>query len=114
MTSVCCPDLVAKTLRTLTKFSTWIPPGFLFETDILEDLTTKFFPYPAFRNPCLECLIEIVTISDQRYTSQIRSLFTALLDQLMSMITADQGMSYGPCPIASPLSPISSSRLRTV
>ena len=83
-------DLVAKTLRTLTKFSTWIPPGFLFETDILEDLTTKFFPYPAFRNPCLECLIEIVTISDQRYTSQIRSLFTALLDQLMSMITADQ------------------------
>ena len=44
------PSLLNVTLQTLQRFLTWIPLGYIFETSLINLLTTKFFPVPMFRN----------------------------------------------------------------
>ena len=49
----------------------WIPFGYIFETDIVEKLINNFFTVPAFRNDTLPCLVEIAGLkiedSDPKY-----------------------------------------------
>ncbi len=42
-------SLLLTTLKTLERFLTWIPLGYIFETPLLECLVTKFFPHQDFR-----------------------------------------------------------------
>jgi exportin-1 len=42
-------SLLIATLRTLERFLSWIPLGYIFETPLLGVLITKFFPVPFFR-----------------------------------------------------------------
>eukprot|EP01117_Protostelium_nocturnum_P011324 TRINITY_DN4108_c0_g1_i1.p1 TRINITY_DN4108_c0_g1~~TRINITY_DN4108_c0_g1_i1.p1 ORF type:complete len:1068 (-),score=171.31 TRINITY_DN4108_c0_g1_i1:50-3253(-) len=57
------PSLLLVTLQTLLRFLNWIPLGYLFETNLVEKLCTKFLPVPIFRNAALECLGEIGSLS---------------------------------------------------
>jgi exportin-1 len=40
------PSLLNVTLQTLQRFLTWIPLGYIFETQLLSTLINKFFPVP--------------------------------------------------------------------
>lgn len=42
-------SLLLATLQTLQRFLTWIPLGYIFETNLTTALITKFLPVPAFR-----------------------------------------------------------------
>ena len=42
-------SLLLATLNTLQKFLSWIPVGYIFETNLVPGLITKFLPQPAFR-----------------------------------------------------------------
>lgn len=42
-------SLLIATLKTLERFLSWIPLGYIFETSLLGTLISKFFPVPAFR-----------------------------------------------------------------
>lgn len=42
-------SLLLATLKTLERFLSWIPLGYIFETQLLVCLVNKFFPAPAFR-----------------------------------------------------------------
>lgn len=46
-------SLLTATLRTLQRFLTWIPLGYIFETSLIEGLVVKFLPTEAFRNDTL-------------------------------------------------------------
>jgi exportin-1 len=56
--------LLTVTLQTLLRFLSWIPLGFIFETDLIETLVTKFLAASVFRNDTLSCLSEIAQFRD--------------------------------------------------
>ncbi|RKO97956.1 hypothetical protein CXG81DRAFT_9513 [Caulochytrium protostelioides] len=53
------PSLIKATLATLHRFLNWIPLGYIFETDIISILHSRFLSERAFRNITLKCLTEI-------------------------------------------------------
>ncbi|KAI8910419.1 CRM1 C terminal-domain-containing protein [Gorgonomyces haynaldii] len=53
------PSLIAATLHTLLRFLNWIPLGYIFETDLISVLCTRFFEVAMFRNVTMKCLTEI-------------------------------------------------------
>ena len=55
------PPLLLVTLETLLRFLSWIPLGYIFETNMVNTLIETFFTVPMFRNVTLRCLTEIGT-----------------------------------------------------
>ncbi|CAF5218144.1 unnamed protein product, partial [Rotaria magnacalcarata] len=53
------PPLLLVTLETLLRFLSWIPLGYIFETNMVNTLIETFFTVPMFRNVTLRCLTEI-------------------------------------------------------
>ena len=53
------PPLLLVTLETLLRFLSWIPLGYIFETNMVNTLIDTFFTVPMFRNVTLRCLTEI-------------------------------------------------------
>ncbi|KAG7366980.1 CRM1 C terminal-domain containing protein [Nitzschia inconspicua] len=77
-------SLLRVTLQTLQRFLTWIPLGFIFQTNLIDILLNKFFPVDQFRNDALDCLTEIGTLQDldPQYDPLFRQLFTGFLQRL--------------------------------
>ena len=63
--------LVKSCLKTFASFLSWIPFGYIFETDIVEKLLNNLFVVPSFRNDTLPWLVEIAGLkideSDPKY-----------------------------------------------
>ncbi|KAF9188580.1 Karyopherin transporter [Haplosporangium sp. Z 767] len=57
------PSLIKATLNTLLRFLNWIPLGYIFETNLVENLRSRFLDVPQFRNVTLRCLTEIGSLS---------------------------------------------------
>ena len=51
-------ELVRATLDTLAVYLTWVPLGYIFESNLLEILL-QLFPQAPFRNLALQCLTEV-------------------------------------------------------
>ncbi|VEU38479.1 unnamed protein product [Pseudo-nitzschia multistriata] len=88
------PSLLRVTLKTLQRFLTWIPLGFIFQTNLIETLLNKFFPVPLFRNHALDCLTEIGTLQDlePQYDPLFRGLFTTFLQRLRDIFAPDMDL----------------------
>lgn len=88
------PSLLAVTLQTLQRFLTWIPLGFIFQTQLIEALLNKFFPEPMFRNDALECLTEIgnLTDLDPQYDPLFRKLFAQFITKLGAIFTPETAL----------------------
>ncbi len=54
--------LIKSCLKTFASFLSWIPYGYIFETNIIELLLNHFFCNPSFRNDTLPCLVEIASL----------------------------------------------------
>ena len=52
------PSLIKATLATLHAFLSWIPLGYIFESNLVEVLLT-LFPQAPLRNAALQCLTEV-------------------------------------------------------
>jgi exportin-1 len=85
------PSLLSVTLQTLQRFLTWVPLGFIFQTNIIDVLVNRFFPVPVFRNEALDCLAEIGSLSDlePQYDPLFRSLFTKFLTRLADIFSPE-------------------------
>ena len=85
------PSLLRVTLRTLQRFLTWIPLGFIFQTSLINALVNKFFPAPLFRNEALDCLSEIgvLTELDAQYDPLFRQMFAGFLTRLGEIFTPE-------------------------
>ena len=88
------PTLLRVTLKTLQRFLTWIPLGFIFQTNLIEVLLNKFFPEPIFRNNALDCLTEIGTLQDlePQYDPLFRELFTTFLQRLRDIFAPEMDL----------------------
>ena len=54
------------TLETLLRFLSWIPLGYIFETNMVNTLIGTFLTVPMFRNVTLRCLTEIGMLNMKR------------------------------------------------
>lgn len=89
------PSLLKVTLQTLQRFLTWIPLGFIFQTNLVDALLNKFFPEPMFRNDTLDCLTEIGNLKDldPQYDPLFRKLFSGFLQRLGVMFTSETNLA---------------------
>jgi exportin-1 len=99
------PSLIKATLETLLRFLNWIPlglfqptvslapacsldrppTGYIFETDIIDQLVGKFLEVYEFRNIALKCLSEIGAL---QLTAAFDSRFVILFSMVMTKINA--------------------------
>ena len=89
------PSLLKVTLKTLQRFLTWIPLGFIFQTNLIDALLDKFFPEPMFRNDTLDCLTEIGSLSElePQYDPLFRKLLERFLVRLGEMFSNDTNLA---------------------
>ncbi|KAA8495821.1 Protein EXPORTIN 1A [Porphyridium purpureum] len=79
-------SLVCQSLQTLEKFLMWIPLGYIYETDLIEDLI-KFFGVPYLRNASLRCMVEIGSLNvTTMYAVQIKTLLVNFMKTLVSFV----------------------------
>lgn len=88
------PSLLTVTLQTMQRFLTWIPLGFIFETNVMEVLVNKFFATQVFRNEALDCLTEIAYLTDldAQYDPLFRRFFVNFLARLGAIFKPDQDL----------------------
>lgn len=85
------PSLVQATLETLLRFCNWIPLGYIFETNLISLLRTRFLEVPEFRNITLQCLTEIGGLQtggpgSNNYDEQLVKMFTEVLTTISTII----------------------------
>eukprot|EP01012_Entosiphon_sulcatum_P019589 TRINITY_DN24503_c0_g1_i1.p1 TRINITY_DN24503_c0_g1~~TRINITY_DN24503_c0_g1_i1.p1 ORF type:complete len:1057 (-),score=290.97 TRINITY_DN24503_c0_g1_i1:3-3173(-) len=80
--------LVQQTLKTLIPFLSWIPIGYIFETQLIDLLGGRLFPVPECRNLALRCLTEIASldVGVQQYHPQFLKLFAGMMAQLKTTL----------------------------
>ncbi|CAO3686094.1 unnamed protein product [Rhizopus stolonifer] len=80
-------SLIKATLETLLKFVHWVPAAYIFETDLIQTLQSKFFEIPQFRNATLKCFTEISAIKiNPSYYEVICSMFISIMTTTNIMV----------------------------
>jgi len=89
------PRLLKVTLQTLQRFLTWIPLGFIFQTNLVDTLLNNFFPEPLFRNETLDCLTEIGGLADlePEYDPTFCKLFSSFLARLGNVFSPETDLA---------------------
>ena len=81
--------LIKATLKALLGFLTWIPPQYIFETELIPALL-RFFAIPAFSSDSLKCLTEIASIPNNPPNPKSLQLqfemINGVLDRLFHLI----------------------------
>ena len=85
--------LIASTLDTLLRFMNWIPYGYIFETQLIDLLISKFLAVPMFRNVTLKCLSEIAGLMVPNYSDTFVKLFVQTVEQIDQIINPTMNMS---------------------
>jgi len=88
------PSLVAATLEALLRFLRWIPFGYIFETNLVENLRTRFLAAPQTRNITLKCLTEIggLAVPGDEYNDRFVNLFRSVLQTIGTMVPYDPSL----------------------
>ncbi|GMF52277.1 unnamed protein product [Phytophthora fragariaefolia] len=84
--------LLQITLQTLLRFLSWIPLGFIFETDLIKILVTKFLATGVFRNDTISCLSEIAQLRDvpEQYNNVYVQLYMGVLNEVGKILPPGQ------------------------
>ncbi|KAJ1845638.1 Karyopherin transporter, partial [Coemansia sp. RSA 2708] len=81
------PSLILATLETLLRFLSWIPFGYIFEMDLINNLCTRFLQPPVTRNVTIKCLTEIGSLDcGNEYREQLVNLFTLTVAGLREIL----------------------------
>ncbi|ORY34532.1 hypothetical protein BCR33DRAFT_759147 [Rhizoclosmatium globosum] len=83
------PSLINATLETLLRFLNWIPLGYIFETNLVDILCTRFLEVPQFKNVTLKCLTEIGGLQvGPEYNDKFAFLFNIVMTSINKMVPA--------------------------
>ncbi|KAJ1533811.1 Karyopherin transporter [Nowakowskiella sp. JEL0078] len=89
--------LISNTLECLENFLTWIPLGYIFETELIPVLVGKFLPVPQFRNKAIKCLTEIGGVQvGPEYDERFLILFNSSISTINQFVpvTMDLDAAY--------------------
>jgi len=85
------PSLIDATLQTLQRCVPWIPFEFVFDTELLQLLVSKFLAPVESRNAALQCLTEVASLpAPAQYSQILVEAFAAslqVLDQAVPVAT---------------------------
>ncbi|WVQ95132.1 hypothetical protein IAU59_002226 [Kwoniella sp. CBS 9459] len=88
------PSLIKATLETLLRFLNWIPLGYIFETQIIDFLVSRFLEVPDFRNVTLKCLSEIGALNvGPEYNGKFVTLFQVVMTSVNRMVPPNTDMA---------------------
>ncbi|RKO91507.1 Exportin 1-like protein-domain-containing protein, partial [Blyttiomyces helicus] len=88
------PSLIKATLETLLRFLNWIPLGYIFETNLITILQTRFLPIEIFRNVTLKCMTEIAALQvGPEYNDKFISLFSIVMTAMTGIIPVDTAIA---------------------
>ncbi|KAJ3220031.1 Karyopherin transporter [Dinochytrium kinnereticum] len=80
-------SLVLATLETLLRFLNWIPLGYIFETNIIDTLQSRFLELPEFQNVTLKCLTEIGALQvGSEYNEKFLRLFGLVMNSVVKIL----------------------------
>eukprot|EP01065_Artemidia_motanka_P048696 TRINITY_DN78_c7_g1_i1.p1 TRINITY_DN78_c7_g1~~TRINITY_DN78_c7_g1_i1.p1 ORF type:complete len:1102 (+),score=385.16 TRINITY_DN78_c7_g1_i1:272-3577(+) len=86
------PQLLCECLRALERFLSWIPLGYIFQTELITILGSRFLPQPLTREAACRCLAEIGSLSldesSMQYQTQLVSLYVGFSQQMVGMLPA--------------------------
>lgn len=89
-------SLLTATLKTLQRFLSWIPLGYVFETPLIQVLISVFFPQPAYRTLTIDCLTEIASLppSDvpEPYHPSLNLLLVTVLQFLKPLLPLETNL----------------------
>ncbi|KAJ2451163.1 Karyopherin transporter [Coemansia sp. RSA 2336] len=81
------PSLILATLETLLRFLSWIPFGYIFEGDLINNLCTRFLQPPITRNVTIKCLTEIGSLDcGNEYREQLVNMFILAITGLRDIL----------------------------
>ncbi|KAG1655478.1 hypothetical protein FOA52_008673 [Chlamydomonas sp. UWO 241] len=79
-------ELVRATLDTLNAYLTWVPLGYIFESNLVE-LLLQLFPQPAFRNTALQCLSEVGSlVMGPEFNTHFETFYKVFITQLQAVV----------------------------
>lgn len=82
-------SLLTTTLGTLSNFLTWIPLGYIFETDLIQTLLLHFWDPLEYRVDCAKCLNEIACLQpggqQYQYQSQLVRCFQGVVEKIQQL-----------------------------
>lgn len=80
------PDLIRATLATLNAFLSWVPLGYIFESNLIDTLL-RLFPQPQLRNLSLQCLAEVAALQvGPEYNVKFGSMYNIFAGQLAALL----------------------------
>ena len=87
--------LISATLTTASRFMSWVPLPFVFETPVLSLLVTRFLHLPQFRCDVLTVLTEVADfgvdkVKQPQYQMLLCQCFVAVMDKLNKMLPLQQ------------------------
>ncbi|OMJ30299.1 Exportin-1 [Smittium culicis] len=83
LSSAMQPSLVKATLETLLRFLSWIPLGYIFETDLIDNICSRFLEARETRNQVYKCLTEISGLNiEEAHKPKIVAIFTVAMETL--------------------------------
>ncbi|KAJ7821373.1 CRM1 C terminal-domain-containing protein [Mycena olivaceomarginata] len=89
-------SLIKATLETLLRFLNWIPLGYIFETQVIDLLLTRFLEQVEFRNVTLKCLAEIAALEvGPEYDQKFVILFAMVMAAVNRMIPPNTDIAQG-------------------
>ena len=93
--SAASEPLVLVTLQTLLRFLSWIPLGYVFETNLVESLLTRFLTRDSLRNITTECLTEIVSLTfySSYNKDTFKNIYVLFLQQLVKIVPPDANIA---------------------
>lgn len=79
-------DLVRATLATLNAFLSWVPLGYILESNLVETLL-RLFSQPPFRNLTLQCLAEVAALQvGPEQDPKFATLYAIFMSQLAPVL----------------------------
>eukprot|EP01039_Chlorochromonas_danica_P005713 gene5713-6297_t len=92
-------SLIRSTLTTLQRFLSWIPLGYIFETNLIAGLISKFLVVPQYRVVTIDCLTEIASLSPTEippaYRPAVQNLLVLLIQALATIIPRSVDLKKG-------------------
>eukprot|EP01060_Flectonema_neradi_P008590 TRINITY_DN16125_c0_g1_i1.p1 TRINITY_DN16125_c0_g1~~TRINITY_DN16125_c0_g1_i1.p1 ORF type:complete len:828 (+),score=123.29 TRINITY_DN16125_c0_g1_i1:42-2486(+) len=91
------PSLINEALKCLLATLSWIPLGFMFETNLVAMLVQRFIPVGITRNTACRCLTEIACLKENLTPSNkelYHQLLHGMLQQLQQIMPICQAASH--------------------
>lgn len=89
------PNLIVATLEALLRFLKWIPLGYVFQTNLLETLCTRFLNDIRYRAVCMSCLTEISGLeADPENSGKISQMLKGVADNLNVYYPLNQNLNF--------------------